>query len=226
MHSPSSGTQEVWVSLGPILGPAEPQRWSCPWAPSDWWLSSHGASEAAGSALEKGVCTTPGVGASVAPSTTRRMRGSLCWSAASTCLGASRSGLLWGASRKMRSQCSWVPRTVSPGPSSGLYIQPSPSGRQGAPFPRLCSVGAESRGVRRVCAPAPSTCVLGQGPRSPATCGPAPSLQPLLGHRAQSELLGASLPKPTSVRTRRPPVRWGLGQAPWPGSDSYSGLLV
>ena len=152
MHSPSSGTQEVWVSLGPILGPAEPQRWSCPWAPSDWWLSSHGASEAAGSALEKGVCTTPGVGASVAPSTTRRMRGSLCWSAASTCLGASRSGLLWGASRKMRSQCSWVPRTVSLGPSSDLYIQPSPSGRQGAPFPRLCSVGAESRGVRRACA--------------------------------------------------------------------------
>lgn len=156
MHSPSSGIQEVWVSLGLILGPAEPQRWSCPWAPSDWWLSSRGASEALGSAPEKGVCTALGVGASVAPSTTRRMRGSLCRSAASTCLGASRSGLPWGASGKMRSQHSWVPRTVSPGLSPHLHVQPSPSGRKGAPFPRPCSVGAESKGcVYRVHAPAP-----------------------------------------------------------------------
>lgn len=196
MHSPSSGTQEVWVSLGLILGPAEPQRWSCPWAPSDWWLSSRGASEAVGSAPEKGVCTALRVGAPVAPSTTRRMWGSLCWSAASTCPGASRSGLPWGASRKMRSQCSWVPRTVSPGPSPHLYVQPSPSGRKGAPFVRPCSVGAESRGVCSPCASPPRPARWDKALIHPPLAGRLPPCSPSWATEHKSSCWGLLSPNP------------------------------
>lgn len=219
MHSPSPGTQEVWVSLGLILGPAEPQRWSCPWSPSDWWLSSRGASEAVGYAPEKGVCTTLGVGALVAPSTTRRMRGSLCLSAASTCLGASRSGLPWGASGKMRSQCSWVPRTVSPGPSPHLHVQPSPSGRKGAPFPRPCSVGAESRGcVCRARAPAPLHLHAGTRPSFTRHLWASSLLAAPLGPQSTKRAAGAFSPQTHVCQNAAPSCEVG------PRASSPAGL--